>query len=180
MALYFAYDHLTTELTSGDHEAILFTAENCPPCDDIVKYLGERDVEFIQYDIHASEEDRKRFKKFKGRGFPLVIIGSDRIVGFDKTLLDIAVNGLYVPGEDADRVVVYTRPGCGWCTKVKEFLNNKGVTYEERDVSKSDANLDAFDALKGQGFPLVMVGDNKICGYNERALKMALKQVGLM
>lgn len=29
---------------------------------------------------------------------------------------------------------VYTRKDCSWCDKVKDFLKEEGMTFEERDV----------------------------------------------
>jgi mycoredoxin len=50
----------------------------------------------------------------------------------------------------------------------------------EYNIQSSSSNKNRFDELGGQGTPLVLIGDNKIHGFNKKALKMALKQSDLM
>jgi glutaredoxin 3 len=33
-------------------------------------------------------------------------------------------------------IILYTKTGCPWCQGVMEFLNEKGIAYEERDTRK--------------------------------------------
>lgn len=37
------------------------------------------------------------------------------------------------------KVTVYSKPLCGGCNHVKEFLTNNGIEFEERDVSVDKA-----------------------------------------
>jgi len=32
--------------------------------------------------------------------------------------------------------ILYVKTGCPWCTDVVDFLNNNGVSYREKNVSK--------------------------------------------
>lgn len=57
---------------------------------------------------------------------------------------------------------------------VKEFLSQKGVSYNERNVSN---DADAREELRGLGFaatPVTVIGDEKIVGYNKRKIEAAL------
>ena len=70
-------------------------------------------------------------------------------------------------------VVVYTQPNCGPCREVERYLDEAGVTFSERDVSR---DADALAELIAQGFmstPVTRIGDTWIAGYNRRQLEAA-------
>jgi len=176
----FKYIKNEASYDDSDYEVILFTAQNCPPCRDAEKFLDDNEVEYTIYYIDESDENMKKFKEYNGTKFPLVIIGDQRIEGYNENLLTIAINSLYEPGEGATKVVVYTSNGCGWCTKAMNYLKKNNIEYDERNISEDTDYRQEFQELGGRGTPLILVGDNKIYGFNEKAIKMALKQVGLM
>lgn len=58
-------------------------------------------------------------------------------------------------------ITVYTAPGCTQCKFTKKYLNQKGLSYNEVDLSTND---DARDSLISQGFssvPVVDLGDGE-------------------
>ena len=63
---------------------------------------------------------------------------------------------------------IYTKPGCPFCTKIKEVFNLKGWSFREyvRDVNFT---RDQFYAEFGQGstFPQVVIDGQKTGGCNE-------------
>ena len=68
-------------------------------------------------------------------------------------------------------VTVFTQPGCAHCRDEKEWLENKGVDYQEKDVSKDE---DALEQLKKGGFtstPTTFIGDNPVVGFNREKLE---------
>ena len=61
-------------------------------------------------------------------------------------------------------ISVYTRPQCHFCQKLKAFLTEKGLTFEEVDVAAS-AELQAEMESKTGGIgsvPQLFVGDQYI------------------
>jgi len=57
-----------------------------------------------------------------------------------------------------------------FCTRTKEFLSQKGVQFEERDVS-SDAS--ALAELERRGLmttPVTLVDDEIVVGFDEKKL----------
>jgi len=46
-------------------------------------------------------------------------------------------------------VIVYTTPTCPWCTRVKEYLDQKGVQYREVNVA-ADRNA-AMEMIRKSG-----------------------------
>ena len=64
-----------------------------------------------------------------------------------------------------DPVIVYTTPGCPDCAAVKRYLKNKGVSFEERDVSKNPAWLDEMKRASGVRIaPVTVVDENAFYG----------------
>ena len=67
-------------------------------------------------------------------------------------------------------VKVYTSNTCSYCHMVKEYLEEKGVEYIERNVS---TDSDARKELIANGFmgvPVVYIGDEVIQGFDKKKL----------
>jgi glutaredoxin-like YruB-family protein len=78
-------------------------------------------------------------------------------------------------GKDKDAVVVYSTPTCPICKKAKEYLKQKGVSYEEIDVSADRKAAEEMDKKSGQmGVPVIFVGDTMLVGFNALKLDAAL------
>jgi glutaredoxin len=71
-------------------------------------------------------------------------------------------------------VIMYTTARCGACIHAKEYFARKGVRYEERDVEKSDAARAEFGKLGGRGVPLILIGNERMEGFDERRLNELL------
>lgn len=71
-------------------------------------------------------------------------------------------------------VVIFSTSHCPWCSKAKEYFARKGVQYEERDIERSSAASDEFHKLGGRGVPLIMVGSEKIDGFDQKRLDQLL------
>jgi glutaredoxin-like YruB-family protein len=72
------------------------------------------------------------------------------------------------------KVVMYTTPTCGYCHRAKAYFNQKGIRFTEYDVTKSQKARNAFKALNGRGVPLIVIGDQRIPGFNKAAINRAL------
>jgi glutaredoxin 3 len=64
------------------------------------------------------------------------------------------------------RAIIYTQPTCGPCKAVKQYLADKGVEYDEKDVTKDPEALDELLAMGYRGTPVVKVGDKSTQGFN--------------
>ncbi len=61
-----------------------------------------------------------------------------------------------------------------FCTKVKEFLSQKGITFTERDVSKEP---DAINELKKLGVmttPVTVINSDMVIGFDQQKLEQLL------
>jgi glutaredoxin len=77
-------------------------------------------------------------------------------------------------------VIVYSTPTCGYCRVVKEFLQQKGVPFTERNAEEPGV-LDDLSARVGQPVqtvPVVEVGDSFLIGYNPLELDRILGDNG--
>ncbi len=64
-------------------------------------------------------------------------------------------------------VRVYTTPTCPWCSKVKSYLKNKGVNYQEVDVADDIQAAQRMVELTGQrSVPVITIGERYIVGYD--------------
>jgi len=73
-------------------------------------------------------------------------------------------------------VLIYTSPTCPWCMKVKEFLKKNKVAYKERNVAEDEKAAQEAVKKSGQrGVPIIDIDGTIIVGFDEAALKKALK-----
>ena len=73
-------------------------------------------------------------------------------------------------------VKVYSTPLCPWCKKLKAWLAENKVEFEEIDVSNNEAAAHEMIEKSGQmGVPVVDVDGIIITSFDIDALKKALK-----
>lgn len=77
-----------------------------------------------------------------------------------------------------DRVVVYMRPGCHVCARVKNFLTENGVPYEARDVDSDPLTprelWDLFNRKAGRlrvPFTALNDGEDVVLGFDPQRLE---------
>ena len=72
------------------------------------------------------------------------------------------------------RVVLFTAPGCHWCTKAKTFFKRCKINHRTIDISR-DPNAKRDCEKHGcRGVPVVMVGSRWICGFDEIKIRQEL------
>jgi glutaredoxin len=73
-------------------------------------------------------------------------------------------------------VTLYTAGGCGTpCERGRDLLSNRGVPFSEKNAGSSQADRDALVKLAGSAeVPLLMVGENKVRGYDPDQWNSAL------
>jgi glutaredoxin len=81
-------------------------------------------------------------------------------------------------GGSRQTVRILTAAWCGHCKKAKAFLAAKGVAYEEVDVEASDRGRNEFTQLGGRGVPIILVGAQRMYGFEAGALTTMLEQAG--
>ena len=73
------------------------------------------------------------------------------------------------------KVTVYTTPTCGWCHRVKAYLKEKGVSFEEKDVSRDrEAAMEMIQKTNQMGVPLLDIGGAMIVGFDKERINYFL------
>lgn len=65
-------------------------------------------------------------------------------------------------------IIVYTKTGCPWCIGVTDFLKDKGIDFEERNVSENELFFAEMQAKSGQTKAPVVEIDGKIIADTDK------------
>ncbi|BCD68612.1 glutaredoxin domain-containing protein [Nitratiruptor sp. YY09-18] len=74
------------------------------------------------------------------------------------------------------RVVLFTSPGCVWCTRAKQFFRKNNIRFKEIDISKDQKAAQDCVRHGCRGVPVVLVGSRWICGFDQAKIE---KELGL-
>lgn len=177
----------------GKAAVLLFTADGCgAPCADVSAELRSRSLAFEE--INASTaEGRKRFDRFGVARVPLIVIGNRKIIGSDLpaitsalaeeaglaalTPLEQQAMSSHFDSTGRPLVVMYGTGWCGYCSKLRSYLDGRQVPYQFRDVEGDSSARYFYDALRGRGYPLTFVGYRRIVGYDQKSMDQALKEL---
>ncbi len=77
-----------------------------------------------------------------------------------------------------DKVRIYTAVWCGYCKRAKAHLAAKGVAYDEMDVETSERGRSEFAQLGGRGVPVILVGNQRMDGFDANGLDAMLAGAG--
>ena len=68
------------------------------------------------------------------------------------------------PGMNADRVLLYTSPGCPDCAAVRDYLKAHGVAYEERSIAVPGVAEEAKARYGVRVAPITVIGGKPLWG----------------
>ena len=74
------------------------------------------------------------------------------------------------------QVAVYGTETCPFCAKTREFLTAQNIPFADFNIDKSPKAKQEFSTLKGEGVPVVLIGNRRIDGFNKEAIEKALAQ----
>ncbi|HSP81415.1 MAG TPA: glutaredoxin 3 [Myxococcaceae bacterium] len=67
-------------------------------------------------------------------------------------------------------VKIYTTSYCGYCSRAKDLLTRKGVSYDEVDVTGNHELRAKLVEMSGQRtVPQIWIGDTHVGGYTDLA-----------
>jgi glutaredoxin 3 len=73
-------------------------------------------------------------------------------------------------------VVVFSTPTCPWCTKVKQYLQSKQITFKELDVSVNvKAAKDMVRKTGQMGVPQIWIDTQAVVGFDKAKLDRLLE-----
>lgn len=66
-------------------------------------------------------------------------------------------------------VIIYTRAMCGFCSRAKSLLKQKGVTFVEHDATLKPAVKAEMISKSGGGstFPQIFIGESHVGGCDD-------------
>jgi glutaredoxin len=67
-------------------------------------------------------------------------------------------------------IKIYTTPTCAYCHALMEWLDEKGIEYQELDATKAEG----INAV-----PVTEIAGERIVGFDRPAIKKALKNADL-
>ncbi len=75
------------------------------------------------------------------------------------------------------KIKVYTAPGCPYCFAVKEFLQERGIQFEEIDVSQNEEALNyIIEKTQQYGVPVIEIDGEFIIGFDRERLIQILSK----
>jgi glutaredoxin len=72
------------------------------------------------------------------------------------------------------KVVIFTTPTCGYCKLTRAFLSKHKIAFTDYDITTDPQAQKRYQNLNGNGVPLILIGDQRINGYNEYLLRRML------
>lgn len=79
------------------------------------------------------------------------------------------------------KIIVYIKTGCPWCVGVTEFLDEKGIEYEKRNVTENPDLFEEMQMKSGQTKAPTLEIDGVIYGDSDvEELKRVLFEKGVM
>jgi len=77
-----------------------------------------------------------------------------------------------------NEVVMYSTARCPYCRRAREHLTKKGIPFSEWDIETNPYARAEYSTLKGRGVPLILVGKQRISGFNGPRLDKMLEKAG--
>jgi glutaredoxin 3 len=69
-----------------------------------------------------------------------------------------------------NKVQIYTTEWCPYCNAAKALLDDKGVPYEEIDVTDPELRMDMVQRANGRRtVPQIFIGSTHVGGYDDMA-----------
>lgn len=73
-------------------------------------------------------------------------------------------------------VKVYTSNTCPYCTMAKDYLKEKGIEYNEKNVQTDAAARDELISMGYTGVPVLVIGEEEIVGFDRARIDAALSK----
>ncbi len=75
------------------------------------------------------------------------------------------------------KVLIYSTPTCPYCKQAKEYFKEKGIEFQDFDVSTDSAKAQEMIDKSGQmGVPVIDIEGKIIIGFDKEAID---KELGL-
>ena len=73
------------------------------------------------------------------------------------------------------KITVYSTPTCPWCTRAKNYLRSKNITFADIDVSVDrEKAMEIVKKSGQQGVPVLDIDGNIIVGFDQARIDSLL------
>jgi len=73
------------------------------------------------------------------------------------------------------KIKVYSTPMCTWCHKLKEYLKEKNIEFEDIDVSKDqEAAQEMVKKSKQMSVPVIEIDGEIVAGFDKEKINKLL------
>lgn len=73
------------------------------------------------------------------------------------------------------KITIYSTQTWPWCTKVKDYLNSKDVSYEDYDVAKNrEKAIEMVNKSGQQGVPVLDIDGDIVVGFDQKKIDSLL------
>ncbi len=69
-------------------KVVMYATSWCGYCAKARKYFQDNNIAFVEYDVEKNPAKEKEFKKLGGTGYPLILIGKKKMMGFSAGRFD--------------------------------------------------------------------------------------------
>ena len=73
-----------------------------------------------------------------------------------------------------EKVTVYTSNTCPYCTMAKDYLKDRNIAFEEKNVQTDSAARQELMAKGYTGVPVIVIGEEEIVGFDKKRLDALL------
>jgi len=74
------------------------------------------------------------------------------------------------------KVKIFSTSTCPWCMRAKQYLEAKGIAYENTDVTSDEKEQEEMIRISGQmGVPVIVVDGKVVIGFDKSKLDELLK-----
>ncbi len=73
-------------------------------------------------------------------------------------------------------VILYATSWCGYCKKTRALFKEQGIPYKEYDIESSDEGRERYEALGGNGVPVIDIRGKVIHGFDKNEILAAWRQ----
>jgi glutaredoxin len=85
-----------TSLDSGfgsQKKVVIYSTEWCGACRKAKSYFKQKSIPYKEYDVEKSAKGRRDYKRLKGKGVPIILVGKQRMNGFSTSRFE----SIYTP-----------------------------------------------------------------------------------
>jgi glutaredoxin len=190
---YFSLSNTGAYDENGNPQVWIFTFNDCgKPCNNAISTLDER-VNYTEFNVSEDSGMQQLKKVGKSNQFPLILIGSKRILNSERmtiisNLAEVMGDSVLTPSErhvmqghfyedGSPAVIMYGASWCGYCKKMREYFEKNNIQYTELDAEGNAQ--DAYNILRGTGFPLIYVGYQRINGANINQFEKVMRELNI-